>query len=107
MFPKGANMSKLLKQAQKMKNEMDSAKKELGNMAIETVGSGGMITILSNGHKEIKSFKIDKDLLNEDKDFIEDAIIVAINVANKNVDKKVGEKMSSVTGGMMPNFPGF
>lgn len=107
MFPKGANMSKLLKQAQDMKSKMDRAKEELGDMEIETVSSGGMMHVVSDGHKEIKSFKMDEELLNEDKDFIEDAIIVAINAANKNVDKEVEKKMSSITGGMMPNLPGF
>ena len=107
MFPKGANMSKLLKQAQDMKSKMDKAKGELSEMKIETVSSGGMIAIISNGHKEIKSLNINKDLLNENKDFVEDAIIVAINAANNNVDKEVEKKMSAITGGMMPNFPGF
>ena len=107
MFPKGGNMSKLLKQAQSMKNEMDKAKKELGNLEVETKSSSGMIVVVSNGHKEIKSIKIDKSLLEEDKDFIEDAIIVAINSSNKNVDLQVEKKMSSITGGIMPGIPGF
>ena len=107
MFPKGANMSKLLKQAQKMKQDMEEAQNSLQDMRIEYKSGDQMIDLVMNGKKSIISLSIDKELLDEEKDVIEDVIISAINKASLEVDSKVEEKMSSVTGGMMPNIPGF
>ena len=107
MFPKGANMSKLLKQAQKMKQDMEEAQNSLQDMRIEYKSGDQMIDLVMNGKKSIISLSIDKELLDEEKDIIEDVIISAINKASLEVDSKVEEKMSSVTGGMMPNIPGF
>ena len=107
MFPKGANMSKLLKQAQKMKQDMEDAQNSLEDMRIDYKSSDQMIDIIMNGKKNIISLSIDKELLAEEKDIIEDVIISSINKASTEVDSKVEEKMSSITGGMMPNIPGF
>ena len=107
MFPKGANMSKLLKQAQKMKQDMEEAQNSLQDMRIEYKSGDQMIDLVMNGKKSIISLSINKELLDEEKDIIEDVIISAINKASLEVDSKVEEKMSSVTGGMMPNIPGF
>ena len=107
MFPKGENMSKLLKQAQKMKQDMEEAQNSLQDMRIEYKSGDQMIDLVMNGKKSIISLSIDKELLDEEKDVIEDVIISAINKASLEVDSKVEEKMSSVTGGMMPNIPGF
>ena len=107
MFPKGANMSKLLKQAQKMKQDMEEAQNSLEDMRIDYKSSNQMIDIVMNGKKNIISLSIDKELLAEEKDIIEDVIISSINKASTEVDSKVEEKMSSITGGMMPNIPGF
>ena len=107
MFPKGANMSKLLKQAQKMKQDMEEAQNSLESMRIDYKSSDQMIDIVMNGKKNIISLSIGKELLGEEKDIIEDVIISSINKASAEVDSKVEEKMSSITGGMMPNIPGF
>ena len=107
MFNKAANMSKLIKQAQKMKESMDKAQSELKDMEIEVISNDRMIEIILDGNKNIKSFKIEDELLSEDKDFIEDVIISALNKANKEADIKIKEKMSEATGGSLPNIPGF
>ena len=107
MFNKAANMSKLIKQAQKMKESMDKAQSELKDMEIEVTSNDGMIEIILDGNKNIKSFKIEDELLSEDKDFIEDVVISALNKANKEADIKIKEKMSEATGGSLPNIPGF
>ena len=107
MFKGGANMSKLLKQAQKMKSDMDKAQKELGHMRISVSDSNNMISMELDGNKNMISLKLSDDLLSEDKDFIEDVLISALNKANKEADLKIKEKMSEATGGMMPNIPGF
>ena len=107
MFKGGANMSKLLKQAQKMKDDMEKAQKELGGMKIDVSDSNNMVSIVLDGNKNILSLKLSEDLLSEEKDFIEDVLISALNKANKEADLKIKEKMSEATGGIMPNIPGF
>ena len=107
MFNKGANMSKLIKQAQKMKDDMDRAQNELKDMRIEVVSNDKMIELVLDGNKNVISLSIDESLLSEDKDFIEDVFISALNKANTEADSQVKDKMSKVTGGMMPNLPGF
>ena len=57
MFKGGANMSKLLKQAQKMKSDMDKAQKELGNMRISVSDSNNMISMELDGNKNMISLK--------------------------------------------------
>lgn len=106
MFNKAANMSKLIKQAQKMKDDMDKAQNELKDMRIE-VAYNDMINITLDGNKNVVSLNINEELFSEDKDFIEDVFISALNKANKEADIKVKEKMTEATGGMMPNLPGF
>tara|TARA_X000001036_G_C20137239_1_gene585846 strand:+ start:245 stop:568 length:324 start_codon:yes stop_codon:yes gene_type:complete len=107
MFNKGANMSKLIKQAQKMKDDMDRAQNELKDMRIEVVSNDKMIELVLDGNKNVISLSIDESLLSEEKDFIEDVFISALNKANTETDSQVKDKMSKVTGGMMPNLPGF
>ena len=107
MFNKGANMSKILKQAQQMKDNMQKAQDELKDMRIEVLSSDEMIEIILDGNKNTISLKIDDSLLSEEKDLIEDILISAMNKANKEADLKIKEKMSEATGGMMPNIPGF
>ena len=107
MFNKAANMSKLIKQAQKMKNDMDKAQSELKDMRIEVLSNDKMLEITLDGNKNLISLNIDKELLSEDKDFIEDVFISALNKANKEADMRIKEKMTEATGGMMPNLPGF
>ena len=56
-----------------------------------------------------ENLNIDEALLTEDKDMVEDLILVAVKLALENADKKAEEMMKSVTGGSLPNFnmPGF
>ena len=66
-----------------------------------------MIEIVLDGNKNVISLSLDESLLSEEKDFIEDVFISALNKANAEADSQVKDKMSKVTGSMMPNLPGF
>ena len=72
MFNKGGNMSKFLKQAQKMKDNMEKAQNELSDMRIETSSADKMVEIVVDGNKNIISLHLNEALLSEDKDLIED-----------------------------------
>ena len=103
MFPKGG-MGKLMKQAQEMQSKMAKVQEELSDIEVEGQSGGGMITALVNGKKELLSLKIEDEILEEDKEMIEDLVVVAVNQAIQNAIKAADEKMSSITGGMMGNM---
>ena len=102
MFPKG--MGNMMKQAQQMKKKMQQVQEELSEMEIEGKSGGGMVKIIVNGKKDVKSININPDVLKEDVDMIEDLILAAINQAMENAEKESQSKMGSLTGGM--NIPG-
>ena len=103
MFQKGG-MGKLMKQAQEMQSKMAKAQEELGDIEIEGQSGGGMITAIVNGKKELLSLKIEDEILEEDKEMIEDLVVAAVNQAIQNATKAADEKMGSITGGMMGNM---
>ena len=103
MFPKGG-MGKLMKQAQEMQAKMAKAQEELGDIEVEGQSGGGMVTALVNGKKELLSLKIEDEILEEDKEMIEDLVVAAVNQAIQNATKAADEKINSITGGMMGNM---
>ena len=107
MLPKGG-MAKMIKKAQELQSQMEKAQEELNLIQIEGQAGGGMVSVKVNGHKELIKLDIEPDILQEDKEMIEDLIIAAVNQALQNVTKVSEEKMNSVTGGLMGKikFPG-
>ena len=107
MFNKG--LGNIYKQAQKMQKKMAEVQDELKNIKIDAQSGGGMVEVIVNGKKDILSIKINEEILNEDKEMIEDLILSAMNQAMQNAEKKANELMKSATGGSFPNFnlPGF
>ena len=107
MIPKGGFQS-MIKKAQKLQEKMQEVQNELEYITAEGQAAGGLVTIVANGKKEIKSVKIDKEAIDDDIELLEDLILVATNQALKSVQEKADEKMKSVTGGMMGgmNIPG-
>ena len=103
MFPKGG-MGKLMKQAQEMQSKMAKAQEELGDIEVEGQSGGGMIRAIVNGKKELLSLKIEDEILEEDKEMIEDLVVAAVNQAIQNATKAADEKINSITGGMMGNM---
>jgi len=103
MFQKGG-MGNLYKKAQQMQKKMADIQNELENMEIEGIAGGDMIKVKVNGKKKLLSININPEILNEDKEMIEDLILVAINQALDEVDKVSKDKMGGLTGGM--NIPG-
>ena len=107
MLPKGG-INKMIKKAQEMQSQMEKAQAELNSIEIEGQSGGGMVTVMVNGHKELVSLNIDPEILNEDKEMIEDLILAAVNQGLQNAGKVAEEKMNSITGGLMGKikFPG-
>ena len=100
MLPKGG-INKMIKKAQEMQSQMEKAQAELNSIEIEGQAGGGMVSVTVNGHKELVALNIDPEILNEDKEMIEDMILAAVNQGLQNAAKVAEEKMNSITGGMM------
>ena len=103
MFPKGG-MNKLMKQAQEMQDKMAKAQEEIVTIQADGQSGGGMVTAIVNGKKEVISINIEPEVINEDKEMLEDLVVAAINQAIKNVNHLVEKKMNSITGGMLGNM---
>jgi len=101
----GFNMQKLMKQAQKMQQDMARVKEELREAQVEGVSGGGMVKVISTGDGEILSIDIDPEIIDpEDKEMLEDMVLAAIKDALEAANALSTQKMSAVTGGM--NMPG-
>ena len=99
------NMNSVIKQAQKMQEEMEKVQEELEQKTVEASAGGGMIEVQANGKKEILSVKIKPEAVDpEDVETLEDLVMVAVNEALKKADDMMAEGMSAVTGGI--NIPG-
>ena len=76
------DMSNLLKQAQKMQEEMVKAQEGLSDVIVEATSGGGMVKVKANAKLEILSVSIEKEVVDpEDKEMLEDLVAAAVNQA--------------------------
>ena len=100
-----SNMNQMIKQAQKMQEDMAALQDDLEHREYTAVSGGGAVTVTVDGKHLIKSIRISPDAVDpEDPEMLEDLITVAVNEAITNAAKTAEEEMSAVTGGL--NLPG-
>ena len=100
-----SNMQSMLKQAQKMQEDMAAMQEELEVREYDVAAGGGVINVKINGKKEILSVKIDPDAVDpDDVETLEDLIVAAVNEAIKTVETASQQEMAKITGGM--SLPG-
>lgn len=100
-----SNMQAVIKQAQKMQEDMAAMQEELEQREYEVAAGGGVITVKINGKKEVLSVKIAPEAVDpDDVDTLEDLIVAAVNEAIKTVESASTQEMSKITGGM--SLPG-
>ena len=88
------NMQQIMQQAQRMQRDITKKKEEIDGM--EFLGKSEWVEIVFNGKREIKSFKILKDVIDEDdKGMLEDMIMLAIKDAFSKIDKETESKLGS------------
>lgn len=88
------NMQKIMQQAQRMQRDITKKKEEIDGM--EFLGKSEWVEIVFNGKREIKSFKILKDEIDaDDKEMLEDMIMIAIKDAFSKIDKETESKLGS------------
>jgi DNA-binding YbaB/EbfC family protein len=102
---KGA-MGNLMKQAQKMQEDLQKAQEELAKAEIVGESGGGLVKVTMNGRHEVRRVEIDDSLMGDDKEMLEDLIAAACNDVVHRIEEKSKEQMSGLTSGLsLP--PGF
>lgn len=98
------NLQKLMKKAQQMQQDLQDAQGKLSEMEIEHIGNGVKVVVM--GNYSVKSIEIDKELIEDvdDKECLEDCILLAVNGALDKVREASEKQMNGVAGGL--NIPG-
>jgi DNA-binding YbaB/EbfC family protein len=110
MHGKNLDMSSLLKQAQKMQEDMQKSQQMLETQEVEGTAGGGMVKVRMNGKKKLLSVQIDPSIIDpDDAEGLEDLIIAAVNQASDEVEKISGDEMSKIAPKLPEGFkiPGF
>ena len=95
------NMQSMLRQAQKMQENIEAKKAELEEKEYVVSSGGGMVEVTANGKHEIKAIGINPEVVDpEDVEMLEDMILTAVNDAMKQIDELTEKEMAKVTGGM-------
>ena len=99
------NMGALVKQAQKMQQDLARAQAEAEKFSAEGSAGGGVIKITANGKQEIESVLINKEVVNpDDVEMLQDLVKAAVNEALAKVRDHTKGTLGAVTGGL--NIPG-
>lgn len=93
-------LGNLMKQAQKIQENMEKAQEELARMEVTGEAGGGLVSVVMTGRHDLKRVQIDDSLLQDDKEMLEDLIAAAVNDAVRKVEIETQSRMSSLTGGM-------
>lgn len=96
-------LGNLMKQAQKMQEDMQKAQEELKSLEVVGQAGGELVKVVMTGKHEVRKVEINDSLLKDDKDMLEDLIAAAMNDASNKIEKLTKEQMSGLTGGF--NLP--
>lgn len=99
------NMNEMIKQAQRMQENMMKAKEEAESKNVQASSGGGMVEVVVSGKIEILELKIKPEAIDpEDAEMLEDLVKAAVNQGIRNAQAMVQEEMGKATGGI--NIPG-
>ncbi len=91
----------LMKQAQKMQEDMQRAQSEIASMEIEGQSGGGLVKVVMNGQHELSKVTIDPSVFGEDdREMLEDLVAAAVNDASQRLATVSKEKLSGLASGL-------
>lgn len=96
---KGA-LGNLMKQAQRMQEEMQRAQEQIAAMEVTGEAGAGLVKVTINGRHDVKAVRIAPELMSEDVGMIEDLVAAAVNDANRKAEQVGKEKLAGVTAGI-------
>jgi DNA-binding YbaB/EbfC family protein len=102
------NPNDLMRQVQKMQQQMETIQEEANQELVEVSAGGGVVKLTINGALEIQSIEIDPEVVDpEEVDMLQDLILAAVNEGIEKAQSMVSDKMSAITGGLGGmNIPG-
>ncbi len=101
----GVNQAGMMKQIQKMQDEMEAKQAEVQETEFSASAGGGAVEVVVNGSHEVKSVKIQPEVVDpDDIEMLEDLLIASLNEANRKAAEAMEKSMDAVTNGM--NIPG-
>lgn len=106
----GMNPANMMRQVQKMQEDMEKARESLENETTEVSVGGGAVTVTITGHQRIRSIAIDKSQIDtSDEEWVadlQDLLVVAVNQAIEQSQTLAAERMEGITGGLGGMLPG-
>ncbi|MDQ7091885.1 MAG: YbaB/EbfC family nucleoid-associated protein [Methylococcales bacterium] len=100
------SLGDIMQKAQKMQEDVKKIQEEIEALEITGESGAGLVKIIMTGKREVRKVTIDKSLVEDDKDMLEDLVASAINDAVRKVSRLKKEKMADITSGI-PMPPGF
>ena len=95
------NMNQMLKQVQKMQQDMIAAQEALKDEIVESSAGGGMVTVQVTGDLNVKSIKIDPEAVDpEDVEMLQDMVLAAVNEALRSAQELASSKLGWIAGGL-------
>ena len=100
-MPGGMNQAAMIKQAQKMQQDMLRMQEEMENKTYSAAAGGGMVRATVNGKHEVLNIEINPEAVDpDDVEMLQDMIIAAVNEAMRAADTDAANNMSRLTGGL-------
>ena len=91
----------IMKEAQKLQEQMARMQEEVGKREVEATAGGGMVTVKANGKQELLSIKLDPEVINkDDAQMLEDLVLAACNEALRKSRDLVQQELGKLTGGL-------
>lgn len=95
----------ILKQAQDLQERLGRVQEEAAQKTVEASAGGGMVTAVMNGRLELRSLRIEPEVLKTaDAEMLQDLVLAAVNQAIRNAQQMMADEMKKITGGL--NLPG-
>ena len=100
-MPGGMNQAAMMRQAQKMQQDMIRMQEEMENKTYTCTSGGGMVSATVNGKHELVNLEIKPDAADpDDVEMLQDMVIAAVNEAMRTADADEAQNMSRITGGL-------
>jgi DNA-binding YbaB/EbfC family protein len=91
----------IMKEAQKLQQQMEAMQAEVAQRKVEATAGGGMVTVQANGKQELLAIKIDPEVINkDDAQMLEDLVLAACNEALRKSRELVQQELTKLTGGL-------
>jgi nucleoid-associated protein EbfC len=100
-MPQQPNMQQMLKQVQKMQQDMMAAQESLKDEVVEASAGGGMVTVQVTGDLNVKSIRIDPQAVDpDDVELLQDMVLAAVNEALRSAQELASSKLGGIAGGL-------